>query len=390
MDNELEIVKQLVLTPEVFHRVKDVSGTELQKQAALREEFPAALVRMALLLNDLRTRAQGKFSRAEEMWFDRTGLEQSTAEIVAKHKAKRFSQSTRRIFDLCGGIGSDSIAMASTGRDVTHIDLSPVMGHRAFLNAAVYGVADKVKIETADATTLDYTEALVHIDPDRRAGKQRALKLEDYSPPLEFLLQLQQQSAGGAFKLSPASNFGGKFNHCEIELISLDGECKEATVWYGELAGEAAMRATVLPSGFSIAGNPWELRPQVGPIGRYVYDPDPAIVRAGLLDLLVEQLPIHRMDDAEEYLTSDELIDCPAVTAFEVLENLPNNERGYRIAIRARGYGDVEVKSRHIPTDAQAIHRKMNLTGAGRATLMIAKVLGKSRALICNRVLKQA
>ena len=54
--------------------------------------------------------------------------------------------------------------------------------------------------------------------------------------------------AGGAIKLSPASDFAQHFAgpNVEIELISLRGECKEATVWFGELAS-CRRRATRLP-----------------------------------------------------------------------------------------------------------------------------------------------
>ena len=61
---------------------------------------------------------------------------------------------------------------------------------------------------------------------------------------------------GGGIKASPASNFGGKFPHAEIELVSLEGECKEATIWFGELAEPGLWRTTVLPSGETIAGDP--------------------------------------------------------------------------------------------------------------------------------------
>jgi hypothetical protein len=145
------------------------------------------------------------------------------------------------------------------------------------------------------------------------------------------------------------------------------------------------MRATVLPAGFSLAGNPWEARPRVGPLQRFVYDPDPAIVRAGLLDQLTEQLELQRLDDAEEYLTSERLSDSPAVRAFEVLAELPHNDRAIRNDIRERGLGELEIKCRHVPVDIEALRRKLPLTGKDKAVLIIARLQGKTRALICRR-----
>ena len=91
--------------------------------------------------------------------------------------------------------------------------------------------------------------------------------------------------AGGAIKLSPASNFGGKFDDVEIELVSLHGECKEATIWFGSLATPGLYRATVLPAGETLAADPLSEFPEQGPLAKYLYDPDPAIVRSGLVDV---------------------------------------------------------------------------------------------------------
>ena len=70
------------------------------------------------------------------------------------------------------------------------------------------------------------------------------------------MTQLTKEFRGGAIKTSPASNFGGKFPLAEVELVSLKGECKEATIWFGELAEPGLWRATALPSGESLSGDP--------------------------------------------------------------------------------------------------------------------------------------
>jgi len=386
MDDEFEVLRNLAQTPDLLEQAARTAGTSLQRQAGLREQYDAELVRAALLLTELRLKARRKFTRADQMWFDRTGLEQSTTELIARHKARRFETCPGPIFDLCCGIGSDSIALASLKKEVVSVDQSAAACLRTTLNAAVYGVGEFLRPQAAEATSLKLSGELVHIDPDRRAGKHRAFRLEDYAPSLEFLQQLTQRTLGGAIKLSPASNFGGKFGHNEIELISLEGECKEATVWYGALSGSLAMRATVLPSGFTLAGNPWEFRPHVGPLQRYLYDPDPAIVRSGLLDVLVQQQSVQRLDATEEYLTSELRVATPAMTGFEVLANLPNNDREIRKAIRSMELGELEIKSRHVPTNVEAMRKKMTLTGSGKAVLIIARLDGRTRALICKRI----
>ncbi|MBS0266050.1 MAG: hypothetical protein JSS02_29230 [Planctomycetes bacterium] len=380
---EWDLLHELRHAPELLRIVAESSGNELSRQTQLRREYPDRLVRGAFALGDLRRKAAGKFTRAAEMWFDRQGLEQSTSETVARYKAQRFAGP---VFDFCSGIGGDALALAQHG-SVTTVDANPVAGLRALWNAEAYGVADRVSPQCADVTQIDPGTSLVHIDPDRRAGaSQRAVRIEDYVPGLEFLQQLIRTARGGAIKLSPASNFGGKFRDVEVELISLHGECKEATIWFGELRGSASCRATLLPTGESICGEPLDYAAPLSAPLRYVFDPDPAVVRSGLVDAVATQLDLCRLDAAEEYLTGSEIPNSGFVQAFEVLAELSNNPAEIRKYFRSAPYGQLEIKCRHIPIEADSVRRKLQLNGDQAGVLIFARLDGKSRALVCRRV----
>ncbi|QDT17233.1 class I SAM-dependent methyltransferase [Alienimonas californiensis] len=380
-------------------------GNAPAEQAALRKEHPAEAVAAALTLAELRGRAVEKFRLGDRMWFDRVRLEQATGEAVARHKARRFAARMNAgepgasapggngspVLDLCGGLGGDAIALAEFV-PVRTVDRDPVAGWMATQNAALHGVSDRVTAETASAEEVNVSGAFVHLDPDRRPGgergaKRREKRLEDYAPDLSFMRSLAASAAGGAIKVSPASNWGGKFPDCEIELISHGGECREATVWFGSLADPGVHRATVLldDDTHTLAADPFAAIPTVGPIADYLYDPDPSVVRAGLVDELCERTGLQRLDDAEEYLTGPR-VETPFATAFRVLAVCPNNARRYRAAIGETGAGDVEVKCRHLPTDAAAVRRKLPLTPGGpRRTLIFAKLEGKAAAVVCER-----
>ncbi len=360
--------------------VAESDGSELAVQRRLRAEFPDNLVRTALLIVELRRKAQVKFARAAEMWFDRQGLEQSTGELVARHKAQRFSG---EIWDLCCGVGGDALALATRG-SVTAVDRNPAACLRAQWNAAVHG--QHIAVCCADVTQIEPRAGLVHLDPDRRAGgRGKQVRLEDSVPGLEFMEDLTRQWTGGAIKLSPASNFGGKFPEAEVELVSVQGECKEATIWFGSLAKPESFRATVLPAGATLSGHPMDALAPLGPPARFVYDPDPAVVRAGLIDLAACQLGLTRLDSSEEYLTSETLVASPFVRAFEILAELGSNDRELRAYFRAGNFGEAEIKCRHIPIDAAGVRRKLQLEGSETATVIFARVNGRTRVLVCRR-----
>ena len=384
-NDECRVLRALRETPGLFEQIAAWTGPELGLQASLRRQFPDDLVRAAVSIHELRHRAKIKFTRADQMWFDRQGLEQSTMEAIAAYKAKRFEGS---VWDLCCGIGSDAIALANHC-NVTAVDINPAACLRASWNAAAYSVATSVETKVADVLDmikLDSLNGLIHIDPDRRPGSSgRVSRIEDYVPGLEGLNRLIAQCRGGAIKVSPASNFGGKFPEAEIELISYRGECKEATVWFGDLAREQPFRATVLPSAESIAGHPLETLAPMMPLGRYLYDPDPAVVRAGLVDVLAERLGLSRLDASEEYLTSDQMVRSPFVQTFETIVEMPNNERDLKAWLRKSGIGRLEIKCRHIPIQADTLRRKLQLSGTEPAVVIFARVNGKARIIAARR-----
>ncbi len=379
---EWAVLHELRGTPQLLQIVAQSRGSELALQTRLRREYADRLVRGALALCELRRKGAAKFSRASEMWFDRQGLEQATSELVARHKARRFSGT---VFDFCSGIGGDALALAENCA-VTAVDSNPLAGLRTHWNAEVYGVAQNVAIACQDVAAVDPGSALVHIDPDRRAqATGRAVRVEDYLPNLEAMQQMAHTFRGGAIKLSPASNFGGKFRDVEIELISLHGECKEATIWFGELRGSESWRATVLPSGETLAGEPLDYAAEISPPLRYIYDPDPAIVRAGLVDAAAVRLGLNRLDAAEEYLTGNQHVTTHFAQVFEVVAELPNNLPEIRGYFRKADCGELEIKCRHIPISAETIRRRLPLKGTQAAVLIFARLAGKSRALVCRR-----
>lgn len=386
LPDESSLLQALRASPVLFETIAQANSaeTEFHLQQRLRNEFPNDLVRAALILRDLRQKAiaSKKFARADQMYFTPTGLEQATAELVARHKAKRFEGP---VWDFCCGIGGDSLALAERG-EVHSVDLDPAMCLRTEWNAEVYGVRERVHTVVADVSLPGDRTGLLHIDPDRRpGGQQRMRRVEDCSPNLDVLRVLMSEFRGGAIKLSPASNFGGKFFNVEIELISLHGECKEATIWFGDLAGDQPFRATALPSGETIAADPLSARAEIASPRAFVFDPDPAIVRAGMLDVLAERQQLARLDAAEEYLTGDQPLCSPWWQTFRVLEVLPNNDRAVRAACRHREFGSVEIKCRHLPIEVERVRRQLNLEGSRPGVLIFARVAGKATVLVCER-----
>ena len=116
-----------LLTPageELLDRLRGVTVTpELALRLAeeLRDRYPAELVAAALTQQSLRIAGREKFSRADDMFFTRAGLEQASAEVLARHSARRFL-GLPLVADLCCGIGGDLMALAASADRVLAVD----------------------------------------------------------------------------------------------------------------------------------------------------------------------------------------------------------------------------------------------------------------------------
>lgn len=102
LNAECRQLLELIDQSELFVRIAKFEGNELKLQTELRQDFPSELVSAALTQMDLKQKGAEKFSRASQMWFDRQGLEQSTAEPISRHKAQRFEGD---VWDFCCGMG---------------------------------------------------------------------------------------------------------------------------------------------------------------------------------------------------------------------------------------------------------------------------------------------
>jgi hypothetical protein len=357
--------------------------------ARLHKTAPRQAVSAALGLARARAKAAQKFARGELMWVEPTAVEQATAELVARHKAARFECSL--VVDLCAGIGGDTLTLAARSH-VLSVDRDRGMCRRLQFNAAVYGVARNVQPVQARAETFAVPKgAWLHLDPDRRiTGPKRAATLDLYNPPPQHWTAMSQQVAAGAIKLSPASDFADHFGGSayEIELVSLRGECKEATVWFGELVS-CRRRATCLPENatWTDRDGPFTGRVAAVPLGAIIYDPDPALRRAGLLDSFAHAHGLHRVAPDVDYLTGgDNRVVSPFLNAFAVGDVCPFDLRRLRAMLAAHAVNTLVIKVRGVDVTPERLRGKLRLRGSREATLLLFGGPSGVRAVLAQRI----
>lgn len=387
---------------------------ELALATRLRRDHPAELVTSALAQARLRQRAVAKFGErdAYRMYFTPHGVEQATRTSVAAHRAARFRSvgprgdaGPARITDLCCGVGGDAIELARAGFAVTAVDRDPTTCEIAAHNVRTLAPdAPPPTVVCADVMTYDARAEpapdALFIDPARRGGRGRIFDPEAYSPPLSWAIDAVRTAGSGGIKIAPGIPHELVPDDFEAEWISDGGDVKEAVLWHDAQAQARAQaqaqaqahaqpdaitpgarRATLLPAGITLTGRGLS-DPEVRKVGRYLYEPDGAVIRAHLVAEAAAELDGGLIDETIAYITADELRPTPYATAYEITDELPFNLKRLKALLRERDVGILTVKKRGSPVEPEELRRKMKLRGRNSATVFLTRVAGAPTMLL--------
>lgn len=363
----------------------------LALSAALRESYPPELVAAALTQQALRVAARAKFTLASHMLFTRTGLEQASSELTARHAAARFA-GAEVVADLCCGIGGNLVALAADPgheRRVAGVDADLTALEFARHNARVCAPSAAAGFVCADVRGMPLRGVdAVFIDPSRRDARQR-LAPGRYQPPLAWCLSLPGLVPRTGIKAAPGLRRDLVPPGWETEFVAVGRDLREALLWSPALAGPGVTsRATILPSGdclTSSSARPARDLPQV-PLaapGAYLVDPNPAVTRAGLVADLARMLGAWQIDPMIAFLSSDEPRRTPFGRTLRVLESAPWHEKRFARRLRELDIGSADIRRRGLAGDVPAIHRRLGLRGRGAATIVLTRVDDKPWGLIC-------
>jgi SAM-dependent methyltransferase len=386
-----------LLTPPgqaLLQRAHDLeTEDQLRAQTALRKEAEPVYVAVALSQVDLRRRAVAKFGDlAASMYFTPDGLEQATRLSVATHRASRLvAFEAASVIDLGCGIGGDLIASARAGLTAAGVDLDPERVAVARANLEALGLPGAVS--QADATAVDHSPfGVAFADPARRrnnAARGRELATEGWTPPWSWVSTLFDRDA--CVKVAPGIDHALIPDSVEGEWVSDGGDVKEAALWAGRLA-TVRRRATVIRDG-GLATLTDEDDPlpvgdldgradAVRALGGFLYEPDGAVIRAGLVTAVAAGVQGGLLDEHIAYVTSDEAFTTPFAAAYRVVEELPFREKALRAALRERGIGRLTIKKRGVAVVPETLRRSLSLQGPHEGTIVMTRIAGEGRCLL--------
>jgi hypothetical protein len=388
-----------ILTPEGWGLLNSLGAyseaDSLRLSGQLRKAGHAPeVISAALTQSRLRAKAHAKFGPfADRMVFTSAGLEQATRLRVAAHHAQRYvSAGLTRVADLGCGLGADSMALATLDREVTAVELDEVTAAAATMNLLPWPNATVVN---ADAASVDVTKYDgVWLDPARRStstsGTTRIFDPEAFSPPLSFVEELARRGTPVGVKLGPGIPHDAVPAGCEAQWVSVDGDVTEAALWFNALRRPQVRRAALVLSSHGAAeltsaadfdGGP---EAPVGPPEDYLYEPDGAVIRAGLVADVAAQLSGHLLDPRIAYICAPELHETPFARAYRIVETRPFNIKALKQWVRSEGIGVLDIKKRGTSVTPEEVRRQL-LSGSGKArkkaTLVLTRI-GEDRVAI--------
>lgn len=372
------------MTPDAARALLSAAGRDAVAFAAGLDLSPAARVAsaeavrrfgslgpLALEQAHLRSRARAKHPAGDRMWWTAEALEQSTPWAVAVHHGARFAAAPV-VLDLGCSVGVDSLALGARAPTVG-VDLDEAR----LLLARANGVPRLVR---ADATRLPMPpDAWVFADPARRSGGRRTSHPRSWSPPLDALLALDAPALG--VKVAPGIDYDALPADLEVEVVSLDGDVKEAVLWRGAARRGPRRTATLLPGPHVLVsrGAP---PPAVRLPGRFLLEPDGAVVRAHLVAELAEDLGGWLLDATIAYVAGDLAVATPFGRWYEVLETMPFGLKRLRERLRTHDAGTVVVKKRGTAVEPEVLRRQLGLSGSREVTVVLTRSAGAQVALV--------
>ena len=356
----------------------------------LSRSYPEPLARAALETAILRREAASKFPFAAQMYFTRQSLEQASSWEIATCRAARYS-SFDVLADLGCSVGSDTLALAAAA-PVVAIDLDPLRLSLARANLGAIDVWHEVTFVQADLSdplplarppTGKRQDAALFFDPARRSGGRRVFSVSEYRPALQIVHNWLPDFPALGVKISPGVKLRELSGYdAEIEFISLKGDLKEAVLWFGPLKS-AQRRATLLPGGYTLVSSGDRKLPIREPRG-IIYEPDPAILRAGLVATLGDQLEAAQLDPDIAYLTADAHQPTPFARAWAVEDWFPFGLKRLRAYLRQRGVGSVTVKKRGSPLRPEALIKDLRLSGDEQRVIFLTHLRGQPVVVVAT------
>ena len=296
----------------------------------------------------------------KDLLFNEDDLRFATNPIVAKWRAQRLKCDT--LIEIGCGVGIQTLEFAKSCKRVIAVDNDRRKVEYAKQNAISESITN-VEFIVADGIEFLGSQKkadIIFIDPQRLASEP-ARSLDTIKPSIPDILKVAGKLTKRiAIELPPQIKC--LYFDCEKEYSSIRHELNRLTVYFGPLKN-ADTSAVMLPEGEVLT--PQSKAPL--PKGPYLYEIDPAVIKAGLHDSLGL-----RPSGLQGLYCANKRISSPFIKhVFKMIYEGANNPGQIRPALR--GIGKIVLRAQVASKDYWDLRKKyeLGLSGPGVAHLFI-------------------
>ncbi len=368
----------------VLHRDDDPAAFAMQFHG--RTELPIRAMAEQLACRQKAVKKLPTLSQ-HNMLYTPLALEQSSGERTAAYKASLMSG--KRALDLSGGLGVDTMFLARTFQEVVYCERDSLLCAVVEHNLKVSGVAN-VQVKNGESISLlaeypDDSFDWIFVDPARREEGHRSIALEAASPDVvashDLLLRHAERVC---IKASPALEISGLKKLLPalhtIIVVSVDRECKEILLLLERAYpsdGPVQVKAVCLNADSEeiteVVGSSDAPRVVGTAVNEYLYEPDPAIIKARLSAVLARDSGLQFVNKSVDYLTADRKIEAFPGRSFRVVECVPYKPKSFRAFLERHAIAGASIQRRDFPLSAEELRKKYRLLENERAFLFFTR-----------------
>lgn len=312
---------------------------------------------------------------------NKLNIEQTSSEITANYKANLISGTN--LIDLTGGFGVDVFSFSKSFDTIIHCELNKELSAIAKHN---FDVLQLTNINTINTDGISYVNEKkqqfdwIYIDPSRRNDvKEKVFLLEDCTPNVPKNLEtLFKYSNAIMIKISPIMDISAAVSQLdctmEIHVVAVENEVKELLFLLKKGYDKTIQIKTVnlTKNNRQTFNTAWLKNTGPASLSKpldYIYEPNSAILKAGLFNEVSHQLKIYKLNKNSHLYTSNELKEFPG-RRFKILHLLPFNLKTLKKSFPQK---KANIATRNFPETVSQIRKKTKIKEGGDHYLFFTK-----------------
>lgn len=387
-----------ILNKEIQEFIANSLQANISKLALSKNPFPEVdwkeIINQIVSKNKSKSKLPSWFSSENIYYPPSISIEQTSSEITAKYKSDLIEGKT--IIDLTGGFGVDCYYFAKKFEKVTHCEKSEELSEIVKYNY------EKLKINNIECiakNSYDYlTESennydWIYIDPSRRSDvKGKVFLLKDCLPNVPANLDFYfTKSNNILIKTAPILDITAGINELSfikaIHIIAIENEVKEL-LWILEknYEGEIEIISTNIQKDKTdnnsfILGK--HLPATFGLPEMFLYEPNAAILKSGLVDTLSNTLQINKLHPHSHLFTNNKLISFSG-RRFMIETIIPFKKEELKKLIDGK---KMNITTRNFPLSVEEIRKKHKISEGGNVyTFFTTNINDEKIVLICTKI----